>query len=175
MWPPMRNDRSFISPTVLNRIVKHSANNLPNEVGGFLIGNPLNPHTVLDVITTNSVGTPTSWQFTEKEYKSAVRRAAKKGLSVVGMFHTHPSEDHIHHGNVVQSQTDSKTQSEMNFALSLIVAIGADSVYLTMWKSGLNAPLPIFTTPTSTRKSISWDKYLSRNMKFSWWRKPFPA
>ena len=78
-----------IRQTVLDRIVAHAVEDLPNECCGLLLGNA---EIVEDVARARNVKrSRTKFQVEPADHFAAIRRARASGLEIVGAYHSHPS------------------------------------------------------------------------------------
>ena len=74
---------------VLDRIVAHAVEDLPNECCGLLIGNA---EMVEDAARArNMKRSRTRFQVEPADHFAAIRRARAAGLEVIGAYHSHPS------------------------------------------------------------------------------------
>ncbi|MBA4411273.1 MAG: M67 family metallopeptidase [Bacteroidota bacterium] len=77
-----------IKQSILDQIVAHACNDLPNEACGYLAGND-------GVIThgyqlTNTDHSPEHFSFDPAEQFQTVRDARSKGLQIMANYHSHP-------------------------------------------------------------------------------------
>ena len=78
-----------IRQNVLDRIVAHAVEDLPNECCGLLLGNA---EIVEDVARARNVKrSRTKFQVEPADHFAAIRRARASGLEIVGAYHSHPS------------------------------------------------------------------------------------
>ena len=74
---------------VLDRIVAHAVEDLPNECCGLLIGSAA---IVEDAARARNVKrSRTRFQVEPADHFAAIRRARAAGLEVIGAYHSHPS------------------------------------------------------------------------------------
>ena len=74
---------------VLDRIVAHAVEDLPNECCGLLIGSDA---IVEDAARARNVKrSRTRFQVEPADHFAAIRRARSAGLEVIGAYHSHPS------------------------------------------------------------------------------------
>jgi proteasome lid subunit RPN8/RPN11 len=92
-----------IRRTVVEEMVQHARSEQPNECCGLLVGTiQLVEHAV---IARNLHASPTRYLIDPVDHVAAIRLARKRGLQVVGFYHSHPL------GNVKPSVTDLKGAS----------------------------------------------------------------
>lgn len=78
----------FIKQSILDQIVAHAKNDLPNEACGYLAGND-------DVISlgypmTNIDNSRDHFSFDPSEQFQTVKDARSKGLQILANYHSHP-------------------------------------------------------------------------------------
>jgi proteasome lid subunit RPN8/RPN11 len=85
-----------IRPVLLDKLVNFAEDALPLESCALLLGEEKQPDcTVVDVLLlANQDQSTTSFSVDPSELFCAYQHARKSGLSVVGIFHSHPSLPH---------------------------------------------------------------------------------
>lgn len=74
------------------RLAKYAKEALPNESCAFLIGSS-NESTVTEILFMKNVdSSPYSFSIEPSELLDAYDKAEKKGLDVIGIFHSHPGK-----------------------------------------------------------------------------------
>lgn len=78
-----------IRKEILDKIIEHAKNELPNEACGYLAGNDnaISLHYQL----TNIDHSPEHFSFDPKEQFGAVKDARSIGLKILANYHSHPS------------------------------------------------------------------------------------
>ncbi len=92
-----------IRRTVVEEMVKHARSEAPNECCGLLVGTiKLVEHSMR---ARNLHSSPTRYLIDPVDHVAAIRLARRRGLQVVGFYHSHPL------GNVSPSVADLKGAS----------------------------------------------------------------
>jgi [CysO sulfur-carrier protein]-S-L-cysteine hydrolase len=78
-----------IRQEILDQIVAHAVEELPNECCGLLIGTP-------DIVedaarARNAKRSRTRFQVEPADHFAAIRRARASGFEIIGAYHSHPS------------------------------------------------------------------------------------
>ncbi len=85
-------------------LIEHAVKSAPNESCALLFGNE-NPNTctVKDIfLTENTERSPINFTISNEELLAGYKEAERKGLDVIGIFHSHP------HSEARPSSTDKK-------------------------------------------------------------------
>jgi proteasome lid subunit RPN8/RPN11 len=92
----------ILTKTQKDALIEHAKNASPNESCALLFGDTsLNTCTVSDVFLTENIEkSPINFIISNEELIRGYAEAEKKGLDVVGIFHSHP------HSNAAPSETD---------------------------------------------------------------------
>jgi proteasome lid subunit RPN8/RPN11 len=90
----------FITPDLMNRIHSHGERAYPEEGAGLLLGtvDGENRHVVQLLLFDNAreqAARHNRYLLTPQDYLNGEREAARLGLDVIGVFHSHP--DHPNH------------------------------------------------------------------------------
>jgi proteasome lid subunit RPN8/RPN11 len=101
---------------VIDEIVQHAADELPNECCGLLVGAP--DEVAWTVRSKNLAQSPTRFLVDPEAHFRALRLARAAGLAVVGAYHSHPVTE------PVPSAVDRAEVSDTDF-LYLIVSPGS--------------------------------------------------
>ena len=77
-----------IKRDILNQIIAHAKNDLPNEACGYLAGN--DGVVTLGYQLTNIDHSPEHFSFDPAEQFKTVKDARSKGLQILANYHSHP-------------------------------------------------------------------------------------
>ncbi len=77
-----------IGRDVVDELLRHAAEELPNECCGLLVGGP--DEITWAVRSKNLLESPTRFQVDPETHFRTLRRARAAGLTVVGVYHSHP-------------------------------------------------------------------------------------
>jgi proteasome lid subunit RPN8/RPN11 len=130
-----------IRKTVLDRIVAHAVEDLPNECCGLLIGTP---DMVEDAARArNTKRSRTKFQVEPADHFAAIRRARSAGFEIIGAYHSHPS------GPSGPSDTDRArlTDPAMMFHVIVSLAHGTRTVRAFRLADGNFSPLELVPVP----------------------------
>lgn len=85
-------------------LIEHATKSAPNESCALLFGNEdINTCTVKDIfLTENTERSPINFTISNEELLAGYKEAERKGLDVIGIFHSHP------HSEARPSMTDKK-------------------------------------------------------------------
>lgn len=85
-------------------LIEHATKSAPNESCALLFGNEdFNTCTVKDIfLTENTERSPINFTISNEELLAGYKEAERKGLDVIGIFHSHP------HSEARPSMTDKK-------------------------------------------------------------------
>ena len=125
---------------VLDRIVAHAVEDLPNECCGLLIGNA---EMVEDAARArNMKRSRTRFQVEPADHFAAIRRARAAGLEVIGAYHSHPS------GPSGPSETDrARLTDPAMFHVIISLAHGTRTVRAFRLMDGNFSPLELVPVP----------------------------
>jgi proteasome lid subunit RPN8/RPN11 len=129
-----------IRKSVLERIVAHAVDDLPNECCGLLIGTP-------DVVedasrARNMKRSRTRFQVEPADHFAAIRRARAAGLEIVGAYHSHPS------GPSGPSDTDrARLTDPAMFHVIISLAHGTRTVRAFRLADGNVSPIELLPIP----------------------------
>lgn len=129
-----------IRQDVLDRIVAHAVEDLPNECCGLLIGSK-------DIVedasrARNTRRSRTRFQVEPADHFAAVRRARAAGLEIVGAYHSHPS------GPSGPSDTDRARLTDASmFHVIISLAHGTRTVRAFRLNDGNFSPLELVPVP----------------------------
>ena len=93
-----------LSQTQKNTLLDHAKKNPLIESCALLLGKiDLNTYKVKDIyLTENIENSPVNFTISNEELLAAYQEAEKRGLDIIGIFHSHP------HWEAIPSQTDKK-------------------------------------------------------------------
>ena len=125
---------------VLDRIVAHAVEDLPNECCGLLIGNG---EMVEDASRArNAKRSRTRFQVEPADHFAAIRRARAAGLEVIGAYHSHPN------GPSGPSETDRARLTDPSmFHVIVSLAHGTRTVRAFRLADGNFSPLELVPVP----------------------------
>jgi proteasome lid subunit RPN8/RPN11 len=125
---------------VLDRIVAHAVEDLPNECCGLLIGNA---QIVEDAARArNTKRSRTRFQVEPADHFAAIRRARAAGLDVIGAYHSHPN------GPSGPSETDrARLTDPAMFHVIISLAHGTRTVRAFRLSDGNFSPLELVPVP----------------------------
>ena len=129
-----------IRQAVLDRIVAHAVEDLPNECCGLLIGTK-------DIIedaarARNTKRSKTRFQVEPADHFAAIRRARAGGFEIVGAYHSHPS------GPSGPSETDRARLTDPSmFHVIVSLAHGTRTVRAFRLGGGNFSPLELVPVP----------------------------
>ena len=125
---------------VLDHIVAHAVEDLPNECCGLLIGNA---EMVEDAARArNMKRSRTRFQVEPADHFAAIRRARAAGLEVIGAYHSHPS------GPSGPSETDrARLTDPAMFHVIISLAHGTRTVRAFRLMDGNFSPLELVPVP----------------------------
>ena len=129
-----------IRQDVLDRIVAHALEDLPNECCGLLIGNA---EIVEDASRArNTRRSRTRFQVEPADHFAAIRRARAASLEIVGAYHSHPS------GPSGPSDTDRARLTDPSmFHVIISLAHGTRTVRAFRLTDGNFSPLELVPVP----------------------------
>ena len=129
-----------IRKAVLDRIVAHAVEDLPNECCGLLIGTP---DMVEDAARARNVKrSRTRFQVEPADHFAAIRRARAAGLEIIGAYHSHPS------GPSGPSETDrARLTDPAMFHVIVSLAHGTRTVRAFRLTDGNFSPLELVPVP----------------------------
>ncbi len=129
-----------IRQDVLDRIVAHAVEDLPNECCGLLIGTP---DTVEDAARArNTKRSRTRFQVEPADHFAAIRRARAAGFEVIGAYHSHPN------GPSGPSETDrARLTDPAMFHIIVSLAHGTRTVRAFRLTGGNFSPLELVPVP----------------------------
>ena len=112
-------------------MIKHSLKTFPNECCGFMLGTENeNERTVTEIIEVNNAkqGDQTRrFQITASDYLSAEKYADDNGLSLLGVYHSHPNHPSL------PSEHDRKV-AQPYFSYVIISVLNNEFVSLQSWR-----------------------------------------
>jgi len=82
-------DKLFISKKFFNEMISHCRENYPNEACGILAGKNKEVSKIYKM--TNIEKSPVSYEFDSTEHIKTIKDMRENGLSMVAIFHSHPS------------------------------------------------------------------------------------
>jgi proteasome lid subunit RPN8/RPN11 len=129
-----------IRQQVLDRIIAHAVEDLPNECCGLLIGS-------VDIVedaarARNVKRSRTRFQVEPADHFAAIRRARAAGLEVIGAYHSHPS------GPTGPSDTDrARLTDPAMFHVIISLAYGTRTVRAFRLADGNFIPLELVPVP----------------------------
>jgi proteasome lid subunit RPN8/RPN11 len=113
--------RSGVGPTIssvaIDAILLHARDAAPEECCGLLVGQAAS--VVEAFATRNLAESPSRFRIDPKDHIDGLRRARRRGLDVIGFYHSHPRS------SAAPSETDVAEASYPNH-LCLIVGLGSD-------------------------------------------------
>lgn len=129
-----------IRQQVLDRIVAHAVEDLPNECCGLLIGSA---EMVEDAARArNAKQSRTKFQVEPADHFAAIRRARAAGLQVIGAYHSHPS------GPSGPSETDRARLTDPTMVHIIVsLAHGTRTVRAFRLAGGNFSPLELVPVP----------------------------
>jgi proteasome lid subunit RPN8/RPN11 len=134
---------ALFTESVYKRLVNRAFKHFPNEAGGFLLAPALPSAEIYEIVdvyhSRTSDGDRTSWGFTDECVVKANLAASKKGLTVCGIYHSHPWCI-VPPGMVYQSHADALIQKAYNIPLSMIVGITNGRFLTSIWKHDFPSP-----------------------------------
>ena len=129
-----------IRQAVLDRIVAHAVEDLPNECCGLLIGTR---DMVEDAARArNTKRSRTRFQVEPADHFAAIRRARAGGFEIIGAYHSHPS------GPSGPSDTDRARLTDPSmFHVIISLAHGTRTVRAFRLSDGNFSPLELVPVP----------------------------
>ena len=129
-----------IKQEVLDRIVAHAVEDLPNECCGLLIGTQ---DIVADAARArNTKRSRTRFQVEPADHIAAIRRARAAGFEVIGAYHSHPN------GPSGPSETDrARLTDPAMFHIIVSLAHGTRTVRAFRLTGGNFSPLELVPVP----------------------------
>ena len=129
-----------IRQAVLDRIVAHAVEDLPNECCGLLIGTK---DMVEDAARArNTKRSRTRFQVEPADHFAAIRRARAGGFEIIGAYHSHPS------GPSGPSDTDRARLTDPSmFHVIISLAHGTRTVRAFRLSDGNFSPLELVPVP----------------------------
>lgn len=129
-----------IRQQVLDRIVAHAVEDLPNECCGLLIGSA---EMVEDAARArNAKQSRTKFQVEPADHFAAIRRARAAGFQVIGAYHSHPS------GPSGPSETDRARLTDPTMVHIIVsLAHGTRTVRAFRLAGGNFSPLELVPVP----------------------------
>jgi proteasome lid subunit RPN8/RPN11 len=105
-----------VKAAVVEQVVERAREAAPDECCGVLIGGPAG---VVEMAAARNIAESRGTRFLidPKDHIAALREARRRGLDVVGFYHSHP------HSAAIPSETDLAEASYPDY-LSLIVGLG---------------------------------------------------
>lgn len=126
---------------VVDRIVAHARAAAPDECCGMLIGGA---HGVESSASARNIADPPRTRFLidPKDHLDALRAARRRGLDVIGFYHSHP------HSAAVPSATDI-AEADYPDSLHLIVGLGSEPPDVRVYRlaSGAFQAVPVVVVP----------------------------
>jgi proteasome lid subunit RPN8/RPN11 len=129
-----------IRQAVLDRIVAHAVEDLPNECCGLLIGT----HEIVEDASRarNAKRSRTKFQVEPADHFAAIRRARGAGLEIIGAYHSHPT------GPSGPSETDRLRLTDPSmFHVIVSLAHGTRTVRAFRLADGNFSPLELVPVP----------------------------
>jgi proteasome lid subunit RPN8/RPN11 len=129
-----------IRQAVLDRIVAHAVEDLPNECCGLLIGT----HEMVEDASRarNAKRSRTKFQVEPADHFAAIRRARAAGLEIIGAYHSHPT------GPSGPSETDRLRLTDPSmFHVIVSLAHGTRTVRAFRLADGNFSPLELVPVP----------------------------
>lgn len=129
-----------IRQEILDQIVAHAVEELPNECCGLLIGSP-------DIVedaarARNTKRSRTRFQVEPADHFAAIRRARAAGREIIGAYHSHPS------GPSGPSETDrARLTDPTMFHVIVSLAHGTRTVRAFRLTDGNFSPLELVPVP----------------------------
>jgi proteasome lid subunit RPN8/RPN11 len=129
-----------IRQEILDQIVAHAVEELPNECCGLLIGSP-------DIVedaarARNTKRSRTHFQVEPADHFAAIRRARAAGREIIGAYHSHPS------GPSGPSETDrARLTDPTMFHVIVSLAHGTRTVRAFRLTDGNFSPLELVPVP----------------------------
>ncbi|HVD94331.1 MAG TPA: M67 family metallopeptidase [Vicinamibacterales bacterium] len=129
-----------IRQEILDQIVAHAVEELPNECCGLLIGTP-------DIVedaarARNAKRSRTRFQVEPADHFAAIRRARAAGFEIIGAYHSHPS------GPSGPSETDrTRLTDPTMFHVIVSLAHGTRTVRAFRLADGNFSPLELVPVP----------------------------
>jgi proteasome lid subunit RPN8/RPN11 len=129
-----------IRQEILDQIVAHAVEELPNECCGLLIGTP-------DIVedaarARNMKRSRTRFQVEPADHFAAIRRARAAGREIIGAYHSHPS------GPSGPSETDrARLTDPTMFHVIVSLAHGTRTVRAFRLTDGNFSPLELVPVP----------------------------
>ena len=129
-----------IRQEILDQIVAHAVEELPNECCGLLIGTP-------DIVedaarARNAKRSRTRFQVEPADHFAAIRRARAAGFEIIGAYHSHPS------GPSGPSETDrTRLTDPTMFHVIVSLAHGTRTVGAFRLADGNFSPLELVPVP----------------------------
>ncbi len=84
----------YINQHLINRMLKEAKNAYPYECCGLIVGNNNDTgkvvHEIYPVENKNKVRAEDRYEIDPKEFDKTDREATKKGLNIIGIYHSHP-------------------------------------------------------------------------------------
>ena len=129
-----------IRQEILDSIVAHAVEELPNECCGLLIGTP---DLVEDAARARNIKrSRTRFQVEPADHFAAIRRARAAGLEIIGAYHSHPS------GPSGPSETDrARLTDPAMFHVIVSLAHGTRTVRAFRLADGNFIPLELVPVP----------------------------
>jgi [CysO sulfur-carrier protein]-S-L-cysteine hydrolase len=129
-----------IRQAVLDRIVAHAVEDLPNECCGLLIGTR---EVVEDASRARNVKrSRTKFQVEPADHFAAIRRARSAGFEIIGAYHSHPT------GPSGPSETDRLRLTDPSmFHVIVSLAHGTRTVRAFRLADGNFSPLELVPVP----------------------------
>jgi len=129
-----------IRQAVLDRIVAHAVEDLPDECCGLLIGT----HEIVEDASRarNAKRSRTKFQVEPADHFAAIRRARGAGLEIIGAYHSHPT------GPSGPSETDRLRLTDPSmFHVIVSLAHGTRTVRAFRLADGNFSPLELVPVP----------------------------
>lgn len=125
---------------ILDRIVAHAVEDLPNECCGLLIGTA---ETIEDASRArNTKRSRTRFEVEPADHFAAIRRARAAGMQVIGAYHSHPN------GPSGPSETDrARLTDPAMFHIIVSLAHGTRTVRAFRLTQGNFTPLELVPVP----------------------------
>jgi proteasome lid subunit RPN8/RPN11 len=123
---------------VVEQVVKRAREAAPDECCGVLIGGPGDVVDVVEMAAARNIADSRGTRFLidPKDHLAALREARRRGLDVVGFYHSHPRSA------ATPSETDLAEASYPDY-LSLIVGLGSERPDVRLYRFTEGSFVPV--------------------------------
>jgi proteasome lid subunit RPN8/RPN11 len=119
-----------LSHTALHRMKVHAMTRYPDECCGFLLGRPGHRWTfvydVLEMENREDAVPSTRYRIDPADYREAEQRAAGRGATIVGLYHSHTGHSHTGHSHTGKNAEPSEFDREYALPVWSYVIVAVD-------------------------------------------------